>query len=157
MTPRTAFLLSAAIVVLAACAPPRIPGTEIIDNRENRAVYEVVRTYQQALERRDAPAILALVSPDYFDNAGTPEPGDDMDRARLEKSLPADLAKLEGVRLEVTIRRIDVQGDVATAEVFYEQYYRVQTPSGMVPRRDSDLHQIHLKKVEGAWKISSGL
>ena len=157
MTPRIAFSLSAAIFVLAACAPPRIPGTEIIDNRENRAVYEVVRTYQQALERRDAPAILALVAQDYFDNAGTPEPGDDMDRARLEKSLPADLAKLEGVRLEVTIRKIDVQGDTATAEVFYESYYRVETPSGAVPRRDSDLHQVHLKKVEGAWKITSGL
>jgi hypothetical protein len=157
MTPRTALPLVAALALLAACAPPRLPGTDILDTRENRAVYDVVRAYQQALVRRDAPAVLALVAPDYFDNAGTPDPSDDMDRARLEKSLPADLAKLEGIRLEVTIRSIEVQGDTATAEVFYEEYYRVETPAGPVPRRDSDLHQLHLKKVEGAWKITSGL
>ena len=157
MTLRPAPPLVAALALLAACAPRLIPGTDIRDTHDNRAVYDVVRAYQQALERRDAPAILALVAPDYFDNAGTPDPSDDIDRARLEKTLPADLAKLEGVRLDVTMRGIQVQGDTATAEVFYETYYRVETPAGPVPRRDSDVHQIHLKKIEGAWKITSGL
>jgi len=157
MTLRPAPPLVAALALLAACAPRLIPGTDIKDTHENRAVYDVVRAYHQALERRDAPAILALVAPDYFDNAGTPDPSDDIDRARLEKTLPADLAKLEGVRLDVTMRGIQVQGDTATAEVFYETYYRVETPAGPVPRRDSDVHQIHLKKIEGAWKITSGL
>ena len=157
MTLRPAPPLVAALALLAACAPRLIPGTDIKDTHENRAVYDVVRAYHQALERRDAPAILALVAPDYFDNAGTPDPSDDIDRARLEKTLPADLAKLEGVRLDVTMRGIQVQGDTATAEVFYETYYRVETPAGPVPRRDSDVHQIHLRKIEGAWKITSGL
>ena len=156
MTLRPAPLLAAGLALFAACAPRLLPGTDIRDTPENRAVYEVVRSYQQALERRDAPAILALVAPDYFDNAGTPDPSDDIDRARLEKTLPADLAKLEGVRLDVTMRGIQVQGDTATAEVFYETYYRVETPAGPVPRRDSDVHQIHLRKIEGAWKITSG-
>ena len=157
MTLRPAPLLAAGLALLAACAPRLLPGTDIRDTPENRAVYDVVRAYQQALERRDAPAILALVAPDYFDNAGTPDPSDDIDRARLEKTLPADLAKLEGVRLDVTMRNIQVQGDNAIAEVFYETYYRVETPAGPVPRRDSDVHQIHLRKIEGAWKITSGL
>ena len=157
MTLRPAPLLAAGLALLAACAPRLLPGTDIRDTPENRAVYEVVRSYQQALERRDAPAILALVAPDYFDNAGTPDPSDDIDRAKLEQTLPADLAKLEGVRLDVTIRNIQVQGDNAIAEVFYETYYRVETPAGPVPRRDSDVHQIHLRKIEGAWKITSGL
>jgi hypothetical protein len=157
MTLRPAPLLAAGLALFAACAPRLLPGTDIRDTPENRAVYEVVRSYQQALERRDAPAILALVAPDYFDNAGTPDPSDDIDRAKLEQTLPADLAKLEGVRLDVTIRNIQVQGDNATAEVFYEEYYRVQTAAGPVPRRDSDVHQIHLKKIQGAWKITSGL
>jgi len=157
MTLRPAPPLVAALALLAACAPRLIPGTDIRDTHDNRAVYDVVRAYQQALERRDAPAILALVAPDYFDNAGTPDPSDDIDRARLEKTLPADLAKLEGVRLDVTMRNIQVQGDNAIAEVFYETYYRVETPAGPVPRRDSDVHQIHLRKIEGAWKITSGL
>ncbi len=156
-TPRLALPLVLALAVLAACAPRRIPGTDIRDTGDNRAVYDVIHAYQQALERRDAAGVLALVAPDYFDNAGTPDPADDMDRARLEKTLPADLAKLEGVRLELTIRDISAQGDAATAEVFYEGYYRVHTPSGAVPRRDADVHQLHLKKVNGEWKIASGL
>lgn len=158
MTTRAALPFALALLALSACATGRIPGTQVRDTRDNRAVYEVVRTYQQALEKRDAPAILALVSPDYFDNGGTAQPGDDMDRERLAKSLPADLAKLEGVRLDVTVRNITVEKDTAIAELFYEGYYRVQTATaGAVPRRDSDVHQMHLRKIDGVWKITSGL
>lgn len=159
MTTRSAIPLAlcAAVALSAGCSARRIPGTEIEDRGDNRAVYEVVRAYQKALEARDAPAILALVAPDYFDAAGTPDPADDLDRARLEQTLPADLARLEGVRVELTLRRIDVQGDTATAEIFYENYYRVQTPSGAVPRRDADVHRLTLKKLDGQWKIAAGL
>ena len=157
MTTRAALSSLLALLALAACGPHRIPGTDVSDTADNRGVYEVVRAYQQALEKKDAPAILALVSPDYFDNGGTAQPSDDMDRQRLEKSLPADLAKLEGVRSDVTVRSITVQGGSAVAELFYESYYRVQTPAGAIPRRDSDVHQLHLKKIDGAWRITSGL
>ena len=155
--PAISFALCAALALSAACSPKRIPGTEIEDKGENRAVYEVVRTYQKALEARDAATILLLVAPDYFDAAGTPDPADDLDRARLEQTLPEDLARLEGVRIDVIVRRIDVQGDTATAEIFYENYYRVQTKSGAVPRRDADVHRLLLKKLGGQWKIAAGL
>ena len=55
----------------------------------------------------------------------------------------------------MTVRRIDVQGDTATAEIFYEDYYRVQTTSGAVPRRDADVHRLLLKKIDGQWKIAA--
>lgn len=158
MTTRLAALvLSVAAAASSGCAARRIADTQIRDTPENHAVYDVVRTYEQALENRDAATILALAAPDYFDAAGTADPADDLDRARLEQSLPADLAKLEGVRLDVTIRGIGVEGDAAWAEVFYDGYYRVQTAGGAVPRRDSDIHRIQLRKLEGKWKIASGL
>ncbi len=157
MTIRAALSSLVAVLALAACGAHRIPGTDVRDTRDNRAVYEVVRAYQQALERRDAPAILALVSPDYFDTGGTAQASTAMDRQKLEKSLPADLAKLEGVRADITVRNITVQKDTAVAELFYENYYRVQTPAGAVPRRDSDIQQLHQKKIGDAWKITSGL
>jgi ketosteroid isomerase-like protein len=161
MTTRPGISLAlCAVIALSAgcsCSPKRIPGTEIEDTGDNRAVYEVVRVYQKALEARDAPTILSLVSPDYFDASGTPDPADDLDRAQLEKSLAADLARLEGVRMDVTLRRIDVQRDTATAEIFYETYYRVQTPSGAIPRRDADVHRLVLKKMGEQWKIAAGL
>ena len=79
MTPFRRPALAAALA-LAACVPPRIPGTEIEDTSENRAVYEVIREYGAAMQRKDAAAVLALVSADYFDDAGTPDPSDDLEQ-----------------------------------------------------------------------------
>jgi hypothetical protein len=156
MTFRT-MLLAVAAVAAVGCSPRRIPGTEIKDTRDTRAVYDVVQSYRQALEKRDAAAVLALVAPNYFDTAGTPQPEDDMDRGRLEASLALDLARAEGVKEEFTVRKIEVSGDDAFAELFFDSYYRVQTPSGPVPRKDSDVHRLRLHRIEGAWKIVSGL
>jgi len=120
-------------------------------------VYGVVDEYVRAMNRRDAAAVLALVAPDYFDDAGTPDPRDDLDRATLEKSLAQDLGRVETEKLALTVRRIEVQGATAFAEVFYDNYYRVQTPAGPVPRRDSDVHRIRLGKADGKWMIVAGL
>ncbi len=156
MTLRTA-LLALATLAAVGCSPPHIPGTDIKSTPDSRAVYDVVQAYRQAMEKRDAAAVLALVAPTYFDTAGTADPSDDLDRAKLEASLPQDLARAEGVKVDFTIRKIDVQGDQAQAELFYDSYYRVQTPSGAIPRRDSDVHRMKLQRIEGAWKIVSGL
>jgi ketosteroid isomerase-like protein len=155
MTTRLALLLLA--LAAGACSSKRLPGTEIKDTRENRAVYTVIDGYVQAMNRRDAAAVLTQVAPDYFDDAGTPEPGDDLDRERLEKALAEDLARVEAAKLSLSLRKIVVQEETAFAEVFYDSYYRVQTPAGAVPRRDSDVHRIRLKKVAGQWKIAAGL
>jgi ketosteroid isomerase-like protein len=156
MTFRT-MLLAVAAVAAVGCSPRRIPGTEIKDTRDTRAIYDVVQSYRQALEKRDAAAVLALVAPNYFDTAGTPQPEDDMDRGRLEASLPQDLARAEGVKEEFTVRKIEVSGDDAFAELFFDSYYRVQTPTGPVPRKDSDVHRLRLHRMDGTWKIVSGL
>lgn len=145
------------LLLLASCAPRLLPGTEIRDTRDTRAITEVLGQYRQAMEKRDSKAVLALVAPDYFDTAGTSGLEDDVDRAELEKRLPADLEKVESVRLELTLRKLDVQGDRAEAEVFYEGWYRVKTPGGAVPRRDTDLQRMKLRKLNDAWKFVSGL
>ena len=155
MNVRTALL---AVVALAAgCKPSLLPGTEIPSTSDTRAVYDVLQAYRTALEKRDPKAVLALVAPNYFDNAGTPEPADDLDRAGLEASLAKDLPRTEGEKVDFTIRRIEVSGDEAVAEIFYDSYYRVKTPNTMVPRRDSDVSRLHLRRIDGAWKFVSGL
>jgi hypothetical protein len=156
MTVRTA-LLALVTLVAAACAPRLIPGTEIQSTRDTRAIYAVVMQYREALEKRDVPAILALVAPTYYDTAGTPDPGDDLDRARLEASLNQDLAKADSMKVEFTMRRIDVNGDEAQAEIFFDTFYRVKAPTAVVPRRDSDVQRLKLKRLDGQWKFVSGL
>jgi ketosteroid isomerase-like protein len=156
MTNRLALTAVLALAV-SACSAKRIPGTEIPDTKQNREVYGVIDEYVRAMNKRDANAVLALVSPDYFDDAGTPDPSDDLDREHLEKAIVQDLSKVETERLAVTLRKIEVMDETAYAEIFFDNYYRVQTPAGAIPRRDSDVHRIRLKKIGGQWKIYAGL
>ncbi len=155
MNLRTALL--ALLVAASGCKPNLLPGTEVPSTSETRPVYDVLLAYRSALERRDPKAVLALVAPTYYDTAGTPEPGDDLDRAGLEASLEKDLPRTEGEKIDFTIRRIDVNGDDAMAEIFYDSFYRVKTASALVPRRDSDVSRLRLKRIDGAWKFVSGL
>jgi ketosteroid isomerase-like protein len=155
--PTRTVALAALAFLAVACAPRRIPGTEIRETPESRAIYDVVRSYAQAMQDENAQAVLALVAPDYFDTAGTPDPADDVDGARLAGAIRADFEQIEGLKLDLTIRDIRVEGDRGFAEVFYDAWYRVQTAQGTIPRRDSDLHRIALRKADGAWKIVSGL
>jgi len=141
----------------SACSHARLPGTDIRETKDTKAIYDVVDAYVRAMNARDAAGVLAQVAPDYYDDAGTSEPGDDLDRQALEKALAESFARVETPRLALTLRKIEAQDDTGFAEVFYDSFYRVQTPGGPVPRRDTDVHRIRLKRVEGAWKISAGL
>jgi len=144
-------------VVALACTPPRIPNTTIPDTPDTRAVLKVVEEYAAALQRRDALALLALVAPTYFDDAGTTDPADDLDLAALSAALPADMARLKSLRVEVVVRSLEVTGDAAVAEVFSDTWYQVAVKDGTVPRRDTDVNRMRFVRVQGAWKIASGL
>ena len=56
-------LAGLAALALLACGAKRIPGTEIRDTPETRAVVAAIEAYRQAAEKRDAEAVMALVSP----------------------------------------------------------------------------------------------
>jgi ketosteroid isomerase-like protein len=156
MNARTA-LLALAAALASACGPHRLPGTEIPDTNDTRAISDTVERYRQALEKRDVDGILALVAPSYYDTAGTPDPADDLDRARLEAALREQLPKAESLKVDFTLRRIDVSGDEAEAEIFFDSFYRVKTPTTQVPRRDSDVERLKLKRIDGKWLFVSGL
>jgi hypothetical protein len=146
------------VVLAAACGPRLLPGTDIPEDKDTRAVYDELLQYKAAMNARDAAAILALAAPDYFDNQGTPEPDDDVDRTILERQLPETLARIDAIRMDFTIRKIEIRGDAAIAEVFYDNWYRVKTPDDkIVPRRDSDLNQIRFRRVGAKWLITGGL
>lgn len=147
----------ALVLALGACGAKRIPGTEVRDTADNRAIYQLIDAYRQAAERRDAEAVLALVSPTYFDDAGTPDPADDVDYGQLQKLLPRHYKQLSAVRLGIGIREIDVKGDRAVANVFYDGYYRVATPAGDTAKSASDVAQMRFVREDGRWRIASGL
>jgi hypothetical protein len=147
----------AAALAATACAPRYLPGTEIERTTDTQAVYETVLKYRDALERRDVDAVLALVAPSYYDTAGTPDAGDDLDRPRLEASLREDLPRADSLKVDFTLRRIEVNGDDAQAEIFFDAFYRVKTSTVSVPRRDSDVQRLRLHRFDKQWKFVAGL
>jgi ketosteroid isomerase-like protein len=150
-------LVALAAFSLAACAPALIPGTGVDNTLENNEVFGVIKAYVAAMQAKDAAAVLSLVAPEYYDGAGTPLPDDDLDRPGLEKALAADFAKVDTYRLEVSVRKIQVKGDEATADVVFDNYFRVMTPAGGIPKRESDLHRMWFKRIDKRWFIISGL
>jgi hypothetical protein len=139
-----------------ACAPRLLPNSDIKDTPDTRAIATLLETYRQAMEAGDAKAVLALVSPRYLDSAGTPDPSDDVDLAGLSAQL-AELSKVTSLRLQVTLRRVEVKGEQAEAEVYFDQWYKVTTAAGPIPRHDADVHRMALRKLAGTWKFESGL
>jgi hypothetical protein len=154
---RLSVLATVAAVALTACAGHHIPGTEIRETPDTQAIYGVIEAYRAAAERREPDAILALVSTQYFDDAGTPDPADDLDYAQLQRVLPAQFQKVSAMRLGITVREIQVNGDHATANLFYDGHYRLTTQAGETAKAASDLSQMRFVRENGTWKIVSGL
>lgn len=147
----------ALLLLSAACATRRIPGTDIADNDDTRAIIGVIKAYREAAERRDADAVLSLVSPKYFDDAGTTDPTDDMDYEQLKKALPEDYKNLRALKLDLTVKQVRVDGDSAIAEMFFDGHFRVATPKGDVAKSESDLHRMTFARDGKAWKVVAGL
>ncbi|HET7755278.1 MAG TPA: nuclear transport factor 2 family protein [Anaeromyxobacteraceae bacterium] len=150
-------IATAVVATLAGCGSKRIPGTDIRDTRDTRAIVSVIDQYRIAAERRDADGVLALVSTRYFDDAGTADPADDQDYEQLRKRLPDDYARLTSVKLGMGVKAIDVTGDTATADVFFDGHWRLATKSGEVPKQTSDVNRMKFVREDGAWRIVSGL
>lgn len=148
------------IVMLAAggCAARRIPGTDIEDNADTRAILNLLEKYRVAVEQKDTNTLLGLVSTSFKDNAGTATPDDDLDYQNLQKKLPQRFAKVDDVRLDVNIRKIDLNKDNGTASVIY--YYNMSFRMPALSTKlltESEIKQMLLRREQGQWKIMSGV
>jgi hypothetical protein len=147
--------------VLPALSPAararNIPNTEIRDTPDNRAVIAVVDAYRKAFDSRNTDAVMALVSPAYYDDAGTVDPSDDVDYKALPGVLRDTFTRISQVRIEFGITDIVVNGNKAQADLFYDAKYRVTTPRVEIPKRDTDIQRLLLERDGQTWKIISGL
>jgi hypothetical protein len=144
------------LVLLCAalgCAVPKIPGTEIEENSDSTAILGVITKYNSALDAQDAAGILALVDTSFYDDAGTLTPEDDLDYASLKTKLPALLAKLQDVRVKITVKTMNIDRDQATVVYNYVATFRI----GNKTQTESDIKRMELKRVNGIWKIVKGI
>jgi len=145
-----------AALSLAACAK-NLPNTEIRDTPDNRAIIAVVDAYRKAFDTRNVDAVMALVSPAYYDDSGTIDPADDVDYRALPAVLRDTFARISQVRIEFGITDIIVNADKGQADLFYDAKYRVMTPRNEIAKRDTDIQRLLLQRDGLAWKIISGL
>jgi ketosteroid isomerase-like protein len=149
-------LLVVPLLLAAACAPRRIPGTEIADTDDSRAILAIMERYRTALEARDAKGIQALVSEDFREDGGTETPDDDLTYANLPTHMSILFQKVDNPKVDISVRRVDVQDDTATAIYYWNASWRMPSLTGR-PQSASELEQMVLKKINGEWKIVSGI
>ena len=150
---RRALLPLLALCALAGCGPHRIPGTDLEDTGDTRAIIDTITRYNGALEARDTNGILALVDPEFRDNAGTLTPEDDIDIQRLRTVLPQRLAKLQDIAVRIEIKAIDVKGDRATAVYTWVSQFKLNGK----PMTESDIKRMELRRGPEGWRILSGI
>lgn len=149
-------LVILSLMGVTACSGRRIPGTEISDNSDTRSILQVMERYRAALEAQDAKAVQALLSKNFHDDAGTDSPDDDLTFANVPEKLPARLAQLSDIKLELNVRRISVADNVANAIYYWNASFRIPKLHNK-PQKESELEQMLFEQVDGDWKIISGI
>jgi SnoaL-like protein len=151
--------LTLTLLLCAACSHNNIPGTQIRDAPDNRAVLDVLAAYKAAMEARDSDALLSLAAPNYFDRGDpirTATTGP-RDFGTLRRDLPEDFKDVKSVHLDITVKDVKVDGDKANVDYYAVLRYAVAVVSGEKWFSEADDARMRLVKLNGKWKIASGL
>jgi hypothetical protein len=146
-----------ALAALVACAHATIPGTNVPDDPENRAVLEVLARYKQAMENRDPDGLLSLAAPEYFDRGSAIRSTEPRDFEGLRKTLPKDFTGVRTLKLDIEIRNLKIQGDQAQVDYFGVMRYALAVPNGEKWFSESDDQRMKFVRIGNEWKISSGM
>lgn len=156
---RTLIPVTVLVLALTGCTPRKIPGTDLDDTSDTRAVIDVLQKYRLAVESRNPDALLKLTDESFRDDGGSSAPEDDLDYASLPGKLAARMSKVSELKLDVTVRRIEFDTDEKVARVTYSYQLSFKMPeySGRT-QSENDIKQMLLKRVgEQEWKITSGI
>lgn len=147
------------LALLGACAHSKIPRTNIDDTEENREILKIVQEYKRALEALDSDAVLALVSPRFYEDNGNSNADDDYDYDGLRTGLIEDFKRTKALQLDVRVDAIEVE--VEDNQAFAELYYQIRAqneyPSGTKWETNSDRTRIRFERKDGKWLIVAGL
>lgn len=152
-------VLALALSTLAGCGTSYIANTTIPDTDENRSVWDRVMLYRKAVETRDADALLAMVSRQYYENAETTDdPTDDYGYDELRDIVIADFRdNVLDVQYRLLMRRIEVDDNRAYAD--FEYYYNFKYVEGGVTawKPKNDFNRLEFARENGTWMIVGGL
>lgn len=152
-------LLTGVVASATACSNKYLPGTEIEETPETRALYDVVMKYKRAMESREPSKILELVSRKYYENNGTTDTrDDDYGYERLKNVVLPELQQnIKAVQYRILLSKIEIDGDRAWAS--YEYYTTFKFVEGGKTGHDvqNNYNRLDFTKEAGNWLIVSGL
>ncbi len=152
-------LVALLALALTGCAPRKIPGTDLDDTSETRAVIDVLQKYRMAVEAKNSQALLKLTDESFRDDGGSSAPEDDLDYKSLPSKFNARMAKVSELKLDVTVRRIEFDSNETVARVTYSYQLTFKMPDySSRTQSENDIKQMLLKRVgDQEWKITSGI
>ena len=147
-----------AVVALSGCLK-KIPGTEIDDTTETRSILATVDAYRMGVETRNAQAVIDLADETFRDNGGSSTADDDLEYKTLFTALPARFQKIDDVKLDLSVRRIEFDDNAANARVTYTYTMSFRMPSlSSKMQNETDIKQMFFHRAgERDWKIISGI
>lgn len=154
---RARLALISVIAATSACGHKYIPGTRVEDTKDNHAIYDIIEDVRTGLELRDAEKILAHVSPQYFEDMGTPDQADDYGFSELKQKMTDSFVATSEMHIVLEIHAINVEGKQAIADVRYASRARIELPSGGLWDTHREFNRLDFAREDGAWKIISGL
>lgn len=157
LTPRLLLALSLGLL-LAACGPRYVKGTEIEYTPEKQAIANLVERYRKALSDRDASTLKSMISRNYYENASTTSnPRDDYGYDGLNRLLEQLKSKVKEVRYAVTIKAIDIYENTAIVDFDYEAQYLYEAGPDERWANRIDRNRLTFRMEEGKWRIIGGL
>lgn len=155
----TARLIALSVIAAtsAACGHNYLPGTRVEDTKDTHAIFDIIEDVRKGLEERNANKVLAHVSPQYFEDMGTPDQTDDYGFSELQTKMNDSFATTTEMHVVLEIHDISVDGQHALADIRYASRARIELPSGGSWDAHREFNRIDFAREDGAWKIISGL
>lgn len=151
-------LVAASVLMLTGCARQLIPNTDIEDTHDNRVVIEFCETYRRAVERRDVSRLLSLAHPDYYEDGGSVDASDDLDRVGLQGYLEERFVQAKSIRYEMHYRAIERNENNGWNVAYsYSASYRLPHDTRELWHREVAENLLELVPVGDSYQILSGM
>jgi hypothetical protein len=146
------------VATAVGCSSTFIPNTTVEDSSDNRRVIQFCEVYRHAMEDKDVGKLLALASPRYHDDAGTPNGDDDTDYDTLKAFLADRFQKTTEIRYEIKYHEVVfAENNHVYVNYKYTASYRVPTSHGEQWHHTVADNQLDLVPDGDSFKIMAGM
>ena len=164
MLARYALLALCAVFTAAGCGRQYIQSDiydaelKVRNTEDNAEITALMVEYERALDALDLEAIEAIISADYYENAGTTDTTrDDYGVEGLSDMMELLSEHVDEIRFAVSIREIIVTDELAEVLFDYEVRALYSVADEQRWENERDVNRIQLLREDAGWRIISGL